>query len=451
MSSITAAFADFVSELRFDALPVAVREACKTSVLDTLGVALAGSNAPGMDAVLNWCSASDGNAQSTLIGHGLQFPLESAALFNGAAASALDYDSYDAGKGYLHTDIVVVPAALAVAEAVEADGAALVTAIVAGTEIATRIAHTIGERKGWYLTSVLGPLGAAAAAGKLMGLSPSELQHALGIAYAHSAGTHQSIIEQGLTKRLHAGLAARAGATSAILAKHGITAATEVVEGPYGFYRMYQEGDPTGIYDGLGKNFSLARKIFKKYPTCALTHAALDAAYALKQQHRIRAQDISAVVIRMTPYMERLVGGPFRPEANPQVSAQFSIRYCVASMLMRGKLGFEELETPSILDNGIRQLAERIELRTELDGEMEPAIVSVDLRGGGTVTSVPTPMPGTPEHPMSPQDLLSKFVDCAQRGHRPLAEQHAQEIARQIDALHEQPSVRRLMVLLSAS
>ncbi|MGD9923756.1 MAG: MmgE/PrpD family protein, partial [Pseudorhodoplanes sp.] len=354
MSTITSAFAEFVSTLRLNAIPAEVRASCRLGVLDTIGAALAGSDAPGTGAVLSWCAAAGGAAQSTLIGHGIRLPAESAAMFNGTAASALDYDSYDAGKGYLHTDIVVIPAALAVAEAIDADGARLLEAIVAGTEVATRIAHTIGERKGWYLTSVLGPLGAAAASAKLMALPPAQVRHALGIAFAHSAGTHQSIMEQGLTKRLHAGLAARAGVTAAGLARHGITAPAEVIEGQYGFYRMYQDGDPDGITDGLGRQFSLAGKVFKKYPTCALTHAALDAAAALRRDHGLEAAKIGAVTVRITPYMERLVGGPFQPEDNPQVSAQFCLRYCVASMLIRGKLGFVELETPAVLDRGVR-------------------------------------------------------------------------------------------------
>lgn len=446
VAGLTARLAEHVDATRYEHLPAAVVAAATRGVLDTIGVAMAAARAPGVAAIAALAIETGGRPDSRIWGASPRVPSAAAALVNSLAASALDFDDYDSGPGHLHADMVLVPAALAVGERVGASGRAVLEALVAAHDLACRVGRSLAGKRGWYLTSAVGVFGAAAAAAKLMGLGAQGIRHALGIALAQAAGTHQSIVEQVLAKRLQGGLAARAGVFAAELAARGITAPAEALEGRYGFYAMYQAGDPARALEDLGRRWSVVDTTFKQYPTCALNHAAVDGVLDLVSREDVRPDDVSGVRVGITPYMARLVGGDFRPQADPQVAAQFSLKYNVAAAILRRRVGIAEIEPSAVLDPRVRSLAARVELTVDPDGdgEFEPANVELSLRDGRRLGARVTAMRGTAANPLGAAALRRKFLDNALAGGG-LSEEAALALADRIERLESSADVAGLM------
>lgn len=166
-----------------------------------------------------------------------------------------------------------------------------------------------GEHKGWYTTSIYGAFGAAATTAKLLGLDSVATRHALGVCLSQAVGTQQPNIEQSLSKRLQPALAARAGVFSALLAQKGITAPSEPIEGRLGIFALYQEGDPFRIIENFGQHFEHEKTAIKRYTCCACTHASVEAALGLVRDYDLRPEDVTAIEVRHSPFMHRLVAG----------------------------------------------------------------------------------------------------------------------------------------------
>jgi 2-methylcitrate dehydratase PrpD len=207
--------------------------------------------------------------------------------------------------------------------------------------------------------------GAAAAAAEAVRLDAAETRHALGIAFIQASGTQQANIEPSLTKRMLSAFAARAGVYAATLAKRGITAPSEVIEGPFGLYQLYQDGDPERLLDGLGERYDNANLSVKKYPSCGCNHTAIEAMLKLVCEYDLKPEDVKSIEVTIGPYLHRIVGGPYDPSGDPQVAAQFSILYSVACVLVRRRLGLEEIEEPAARDPMIGAQIPKISLRVE--------------------------------------------------------------------------------------
>ena len=205
------------------------------------------------------------------------------------SGAALDYDGMRATeRGSVHADSVVLPAALAVAEREHASGRDFLAALVLGNDVVTRLgAASLLPHKGWYHTSIYGVFGAAAAAARLLRLDREQTCHAFGIALSQTAATQLPNISHSLAKRFSSAFAAHAGVFSALLAARGITAPREAFEGKFGFYNLYQNGDPADLFAGLGVDYPHVETAIKKYPSCACNHTAIEAALALVREHAL--------------------------------------------------------------------------------------------------------------------------------------------------------------------
>ena len=294
LQSISQSIADHVVACGYAGLPASAVRAAKTLMLDTLAVAWGGSNAPGSGDVHGLLAEEGGRGDSSVWAYGGKLPATSATFLNSMFGGALDYD----GVNTVHADIVALPAALAMAEREHASGKDFLAAYVIGSDLCSRFGASItGTHKGWFTTSIYGVFGAAATAAKLLRLDATATRHALGIALSQSAGTQQSNIEQALTKRIQGALAARAGVFSALLAGRGITAPREAIEGKFGLYALYQEGNPLKVLDGLGTHFEHENTAIKKYPCCACSHASLEAALHLVREYDLKPADVSAMSV----------------------------------------------------------------------------------------------------------------------------------------------------------
>ena len=437
--SVSERIAQHVSTLRFDALPRTTVEVSKKLMLDTLAVAWAGRDAPGAPEAHALMTADGGKADSTIWGYGGKLPASSAAFLNSLFGAALDYDAVNT----VHADVCVLPAALALAEREHASGEAFLTAYAVGCDLACRLGGAItGQHKGWFTTSIYGVFGATAAAASLLRLDESATAHAFGIALSQASGTQQANIEQALTKRLQSAFAARAGVFSALLAARGVTAPREAFEGKFGLFQLYQEGNPLKVFDGLGRHYEQEKTNLKKYPTCACGHAALDAAVSLIREHDLKAEDVTAMEVRHSPLMHRLVGAPFDPSSSPQVTAQFSVQYALACALLRRRVSIEDIQEAAVLDPAIRDFTRRIKVVVDETNKSSraPATVSMETRRHGTLTRTAQHFPWGSEAPASAEDLAAKVDACFGYGSDALAADRRKalvERVRKVDAVDD--------------
>lgn len=413
MPSLTQQLAEFVVSAEFADLPVAAVESGWRSVADTLAVGWAGAAQASSHSVREMLVRQGGCAEGRVWGFGDRLPAGSAAFANSVFAAALDFDSINE-TAVTHSDLVSVPVALALCERERRSGEEFLMAVIIGNEVIDRLARAAGAHKGWFYTSLYGVFASAAVAARALGLDRRTTCHALGIALSQAAGTQQPIIERTLMKRIQGGLAAQAGVLAAFLAKSGITAPTEALEGRFGLHALYETGDASVILDGLGRTFAGSRMSLKKYPACACTHAAIEAALAIAEKLDSLGEDVSDAEVEITPYMHRLVGSDFTVGSDPQVSAQFSVQYAVACALLRRRFALADIAEREVCDLAVGEFARRIKVVVDVanDGLLGPARVTVKTHSGQCVTQRVRQVRGSLAQPLSRDELSDKFVSC---------------------------------------
>ncbi|MCW5750386.1 MAG: MmgE/PrpD family protein [Alphaproteobacteria bacterium] len=415
MGTVAERLAGFAADLQIGGGPAA--HAARRLVLDTIAVGWAGREAPGIAAIREQALQRGGRAEARLWGEALGVPASEAAFANGCSVAALDFDAVHEGS-ILHADAVVLPAALAVAEWQGRSGQEFLSAYVAGIELAHRLSLATPRDGGWFGTSTAGVFGAAAAVARLMDLGAEGIHNALGIALSLSSGTKQAIVERTLTKRLQSAFAARSGVHAALAAAAGVTGPRDWLEGQFGWFSLYEMGDPSRVVDGLGSRFEFIETGIKKYPFCLCTHAAIDAAQALMSQHSLSASEIEGVEVTISPYMNRIVGGAFDPSGDAQVAGQFSIQYAVARGLAASAPGLEEIQPDNVRDPQIGRLARSVAIRIEPSwpGKLTPAAVAIRTARHGVLSRIVDRLPGSAERPLSDEELEAKATACLAAG-----------------------------------
>lgn len=409
------AILDYVIAVDPAHLPQPVIESTKRFLIDTITLMIVGGRAPGCEAVGGQAVDWGGRPEATIVSRGIKVPAPYAALANGMAAHAFDYDDLHEGSD-VHGYAVIVPAVLAIAERNGGiAGPSLVAAIAIGVDVANRMGLAINQYRGWHATATCGIFGAAIAAGYAARLDRATLHHAAGIAYSLAAGTYQPIADGALSKRLQAGFAARGGIEAVLLATRGITGAKNVLQGKFGFYPLYERDDydPEPLLRDLGTRFEGIGTSMKPFPSCRFCHGAADAALQLCREFRFAPEDITSITVRVPSEVHALVGGSYRPGESPQVSAQFSIAYNVSAAIVRGKLGLREFAADVVLDPHIRKLADRV--NTVDDGNSQrfgKQEVAVWFGDGKMLCKEIAVMKGHPDNPMSPREGLDKAREC---------------------------------------
>src|SRR6185503_876784 len=279
----TSMLAEFVAKSRHDDCPEAALEAGRRAILDCLGVMLAGSAEPAARILQQVALAEGGLPLATVVGAGRRTGAVWAALCNGTAAHALDYDDTNfALMG--HPSAPVLAAALAAGELATADGRAVLHAFLLGFEVETTLAEVINPahyEHGWHATCTLGTLGAAAAAARLLGLDAGQTRHALAVAASQSSGLKENFGT--MTKPFHAGHAARSGVLSALMAREGWTASERALA-PLATLAAPWKILTTGV-------------AVKPYPSCACTHSIIDSALELRRVEGIRPDEVEEVTV----------------------------------------------------------------------------------------------------------------------------------------------------------
>jgi 2-methylcitrate dehydratase PrpD len=406
----------------YSSLPTSVVNRIKLFVLDTLGVIAAAAEAPGIPEVNRLLLGWEGAGPSTmLIGKGRVAP-PTAALANGAAAHALDFDdNHDPGR--VHSFAVILPAALAAAEARGGvSGRDFIAALATGVELQARLglAAPNSMSRGWHPTTVMGALGAAAAAARVLDLRAGQFSDAVALAFHQASGTRQALNDGVLAKRLGAGFASRNGTTAAFLAAAGLTGPTRFLEGEAGLFQLYESGDvlPDTLLRDLGQRWEIMTHSMKPYPCCRCTHNVIAIGQALHREG-LSPKEIESVAIGMSEVNNKIVGEPYDVGRDSTIHAQFNACYCFAAALIHGRVDVATFQRPQISDPAVSALAARTSVVVDdaIDaGAMSPTRVTITCRDGRRIERFLEFMEGSPEQPMTDGEVMTKFSRCLQTG-----------------------------------
>ena len=370
MSEETVTLARYAAGLRYEDLPAKVVACAKDAIADTVAAAICGADKKWSRIVIDYATRTGPGGQSRILGAGAQVQAPAAALANGALAHAFELDSLTRPGAGAHPGATVLPPALAVAQQQGAGGKALIAAFVAGNEVMIRIGRATGhtnEARGFHAPGTTGPFGGAAACGSLLGLDAARMTNALGIAGSLCGGLLEFAKgDGGMVKRLHLGRASEAGVLAASLAEAGFTGPRTVIEGQFGFLRVFcTEFDESHLTRGLGSDFVVLSTVLKRYPLHATAHAAVKAVRELQAAHGFAAGEVEAVSVTGNA---RMVERHNILEPADLMLAQYSIPFCVALALHREARNPEPFDDAALADPAIRALCRRVRLVREDDG-----------------------------------------------------------------------------------
>jgi 2-methylcitrate dehydratase PrpD len=456
----TRALVDFVTQAEFGRFPAEVISQGKRCLLDGFGLILAGSTAPCSFGVRRMIGEIAGKEEATILGReAIRSPAMFAALANGTAGHALDYDDTQLSRSpdriyglLMHPTIPPLAASLAVGERVGATGAQFLEAFLVGFEVECKIAEAIFPdhyKKGFHTSGTIGTFGAAASAAKLMALKPDAVPMALGIAASSAGGIRANFGT--MTKPLHVGRAAESGVRAAVLAGWGFTADPEALDGPWGFFRVLGGGfDPEKIVGRLGNPHTIVNPgvSVKPYPCGVLGHPSMDAMLKLVRDHHLKPEQIKRVRLRAGSN----ILNPLRyPKARNELEAKFCLPFMLAGIALRGKAGVREFSDDFVGSEPVQRMMEKVETILDLDIEAKGfdkirSIVEVDLMDGRTLSQkVDERYRGGPDFPFTKEDLEEKFTECAELV---LPPEKIREAISRIANIESLPAIRDIIPVL---
>lgn len=424
-----AVYAEFSGAIDLASLPPSVLAAARLNVFDTLACSIAGFRAPAVQEVLDLVRDWGGKPEAQVLWTDLRVPAPQAAWINGIMAHACDYDdTHD--KAILHGGISVIPAALAAAElaAHKVSGREFYAGVVSGLELICRIgmATRIGLiQAGFIYSALFSHFAAAAAAARVLRLSPQQTLDAIGIAYSQASGTHQVTRDGALTKRMQPGFGARAALTAVAMARKGVRGAQNVFEGIDGLGRTYLQSqlDSAVLREGLGQRWHFEDLAYKPYPCCRMNHCGIDAALQLRTQPGFDWRQVQSIRVAINSQGNQAVGVPVDVRRAPKtvVQAQFSICYTVACGLINGAVGLADFTDEALRREDIRALAARVtpvvdeEFERTMGRNVTPARVEAMI-GGKIFSAQAIEAKGNFQIPMTQADLRRKLEDCLSFG-----------------------------------
>jgi 2-methylcitrate dehydratase PrpD len=326
---LTRSLVEQARALRLEDIPHPVRSWARQCVLDTIGCGVAGASDELVTILLAEMCEQGGAETATVLGHAERLPPASAAIVNGAASHALDFDDVNLAMPG-HPSVAILPALLALAEERGSSGADVLTAFVAGYELQCRIGRTIApghyDGLGFHATATVGSFGAAAACARLLGLDADRFATALGIAGTQAAGLKSMFGT--MCKPLHAGKASYHGLMAARLASRGFTSRTDVLECGQGFARTHStDFNPDRAFDTPPGGWWIGNNLFKYHASCYMTHAAIESARKLREQHGVSADRVERITLRLEEASDRICN---IPAPRTGLEAKFSLRLTTA-------------------------------------------------------------------------------------------------------------------------
>ena len=453
-TSPSRAIAEMAATLRLGDVPEAVVTRAKLHILDALGLALASSVQDfGLSAYQGAAAMAEGGTGS-VIGRSERLPMRDAALVNGVLIHGLDFDDTHLAS-IIHATATALPAALALGEALDASGADMLAAFIAGAETGIRIGLAVDggfHHTGHHATGMVSHFASAVTAGRLLDLSAEAITAAQGIAGSTASGIQVFLEEGAWTKRLHPGWGAVAGITAAYLAQAQFKSPSRVYEGRFGLFQAHLHGQATKdaeLARGLGQVWHFGETALKPYPVCHFIHGCADAAIDLHAE--IAGEEIVSVEARLPEPTLHIVCEPAEAKQRPtnEYEVKFSAQFVVAYCLLYGRFGLPDLMPAAIADPAALALARKVSCSADPDSRFPTYFsggVAVTLADGRVLTRHVAVNSGAGERALTPEAVATKFMASAS-----LAVSAAQAIRIRDAVLQlDQISVREVMDLLRA-
>lgn len=449
----------YLERTRFEDLPGSVVEAVKASILDTLGCVLAGTACDDVVAIRNVVTGWGGSASSTVIGSGgLKVPAASAVLANGAAIHQFDFDdTHD--QAVMHPSSASLMPALAVAEGTgSVSGKTIITAVALGNDLSSRVGLATRGRMWdhpWFRAPVIGLFGATAAATKVMGASAEQHLNALGLTLPQVSGTWASLHHKGSSVRsIRDGLAYRNGVLAAELAMAGIRGDREVFDGPYGFYQAFFRGDyeRSELVEGLGQRYEAERISLKPWPCIRHLHTAMTAVLGIVAEHDLAFDRIAEVMLNVGQ-VNRDRCRPVALGSSPEnhIDLAGNMRFAVGAAIRHRGIPLDLYHSTEAADDVIANAMPKVHWQYDetFNGHtFEPSSVVIVTTSGQRFAARCDVALGHPKNPMSVEQRVAKFVNCAAAAAHPLGRQQALEIIDAVTRLEQMENIQLLMGLL---
>jgi 2-methylcitrate dehydratase PrpD len=420
--SATTILSEFASKTRFSDLTAEAVAATKRHILDCAGVGLAATAEPAGRIILDITREQGGAPLARVLGSNQRTSAVSAAWANGALSHLLDYDD----TGFSHPTACILPAALAFAEQYHATGADLVNAVCVGLEVFERMSRSgrqhehVLRARGFHPTSLYGCSAAAAAAGSIVKLNPSQMAVAIGLAAANAGGLTQHFGTWG--KGIHAGNAARAGVSSTLLAQKDYFADPDGLDGDYGFFSAFHDKgnyDLSRVNEKLGTHWSIVDPglTVKAYPCCGGNLRALDAAQGLLRENNLKFDDVVKLEVDVHPDLLNTVRF-HKPTQG--FRGKFSLDYVLAAMLLDGRVDLDSFSDAYCNAPKMRASLDKVQINKHHEWGDDAASrrrspVTLTLKDGSKVTKQVDKVRGSPGNPMTRDELLGKYRGCAAR------------------------------------
>jgi 2-methylcitrate dehydratase PrpD len=410
--------AEYAAAERTARLPDKVVHHAKRALLDWFAALLPGTREEAAAILRETFAEEFGRGGAEVYGAGRPAPLRVAALVNGTTSHMVEFDDIFR-DGLYHPGCPTIAAALAAAQAKGASGEMLLRAIVVGYEISTRIAAAVvpAHYRFWHTTGTVGTFGAAAAAGTVLGLGRTGMAHALASAATMAAGLQQAFRSDAMSKPLHAGHAADAGALAAMLAANGFTGALDVLEGSAGFgAALGGKPDWAKALDGLGTRYNITSMTSKNHGCCGHAFAAIDGALALRDRYGLTPDRIRRLRVGTYRTAVEVTGNAEPPRT--AFEGKFSLAYVVATALVHGSVRLDAFGPERLGDPAVRDLMRRIvlEIDPELDAQFpnrRAAVVEIETVEGERLRHLQPTRRGDPEAPLTDSELEAKFFELA--------------------------------------
>ena len=409
--SPTRQLAAWVTESRADAIPQVIRDEAKRAIVNYLGCALGGSIEPAIDIAIKVLAPFSGTANATVLGRKEGFDELHAALLNGIGSHVHEYDD-TLPQNYIHPSVPVASALFAYASANPVSGRDFVHAFILGFEVESRIGDAVYPahyEAGWHITSTTGVFGAAAAIGKLLGLSTAQMVWAFGLAATQAAGIREMF--GSMAKSFQPGRAAQNGLTAARFAAADFSAGEQALEGPRGFAAVTaREYDLEKVTRGLGEAFALSGNAYKPYACGLVVHPTIDGCSRIRERDRPDPGRIESIELKVAPLVLDLCN---KRDLKRALESKYSIYHAAAIGLARGKGGLQEFTDAAVADPVLARLRDRVRV-SAVDRVTEDQVdIAVRMADGSVHRLFVEQSRGNVHLPLSNAELDDKFRDQA--------------------------------------
>ncbi len=427
-ATLSSTLARHVVSARYEDLSPGAREAAKKSLLDAIGVTLGASGlGEGCAAFAAMAIECEGRPESAILGYSAKAPAPMAAFANGSMAHALDFeDAFDGAP--VHPNAAVVPAALAVAQAIGGvSGKELLLAQAIGCDLVCRLGLSLTaslDSYGWYPPPILSAFGAAAAAARLLQLTETQVLDAFSLVLCQATCSAElKYSPQSVIRAVRDAFPAQAGVVSALLARRGVSGFVEPFEGKAGFFAMYARGnyDPAVLLRDLGSDFLGERVSFKPWPACRGTHAFIEGALKIAASHALDPAEIAEIHLAGAP-IHRMLSEPVEQKRRPEtaIEAKFSLPFTVSTALVHREVKLEHFFPHALADPRVLALTPKVFVAINPDADIEGGATTIRTHAGTIFSASVKHALGHPENPIGLEALVRKFMECAGHAHRSL-------------------------------